>query len=207
MRPPTKSLILATGAVVLLGAAAAAGLRIGGFAGPLAALSGQKAAIGGPIRLTSAEGKPFTDADLKGKPYAIFFGFTRCPNVCPTTLSDLTLDLEALGPLADRFTVLFVSVDPERDQPANMKEYLSAFDPRIVGLTGTPAEIADIAKAYRIFYEKVPTSGGDYTMNHTASVYLMAADGAFTGTINFQEDRTDQIAKLKRLAESGSTAS
>lgn len=157
--------------------------------------------IGGPIDLTSMNGGRFTDADIGGKPYAVFFGFTRCPNVCPTTLSDLTLDLDELGPLADKFQVLFVSVDPERDTPATMKDYLSAFDPRILGLTGTPEEIAKIAKDFRVFYRKVPMEGGDYTMDHTASVYLMNAKGHFVGTLAFEEVRKVQVEKLKRLAE------
>lgn len=163
--------------------------------------AGGIADIGGPIDLASAAGGRFTNADLDGKPYAIFFGFTRCPAICPTTLSDLTLDLDELGPLADKLKVIFVSVDPERDTPETMKEYLSAFDPRIVGLTGTPAEIEAIGKDFRVYYRKVPTEGGDYTMDHTASVYLMDARGRFVGTLAFEEDRTAQVAKLKRLAE------
>ncbi|MCX5512495.1 SCO family protein [Kaistia algarum] len=159
--------------------------------------------IGGPIDLASMNGGRFTDADIGGKPYAIFFGFTRCPNVCPTTLSDLTLDLDQLGPLADKIQVVFVSVDPDRDTPATMKEYLSAFDPRIMGVTGTPDEIAAIAKDYRVFYRKVPTDSGDYTMDHTASVYLMNAKGHFVGTLAFEENRDTQLAKLKKLAENG----
>jgi protein SCO1/2 len=164
---------------------------------------GGLADIGGPIDLASMNGGRFTNADIGGKPYAIFFGFTRCPNVCPTTLSDLTLDLDQLGPLADKIQVVFVSVDPDRDTPATMKEYLSAFDPRIMGVTGTPEEIAAIAKDYRVFYRKVPTDGGDYTMDHTASVYLMNAKGHFVGTLAFEENRDTQLAKLKKLAENG----
>lgn len=159
--------------------------------------------IGGRIDLNSMNGGRFTSADIGGKPYAIFFGFTRCPNVCPTTLSDLTLDLGEMGPDADKLRVFFVSVDPDRDTPASMKEYLSAFDPHILGLTGTPEEIAAIAKDYRVFYRKVPTTDGDYTMDHTASVYLMNGKGDFVGTIAFEEDRKVQVEKLKRLAESG----
>ncbi|MBB3930446.1 protein SCO1/2 [Kaistia hirudinis] len=165
--------------------------------------TGGIAGIGGPIDLAKAGGGRFTTPDIGGKPYAIFFGFTRCPNVCPTTLSDLTLDMDELGPLADRFKVLFVSVDPDRDTPESMHDYLSAFDPRIVGLSGTTAEIAAIAKDYRVYYRKVPTEGGDYTMDHTASVYLMNAKGQLVGTLAFEEDRKTQVAKLKRLAEEG----
>ena len=113
--------------------------------------------IGGPFKLTSHEGKPFTEENLKGKPFVIFFGFTHCPEVCPTTLYDLTQDLAALGKDADRLQVVFITVDPARDTPELMKTYLSSFDPRIVGLPGTEAEIAAAAKAYKIYYRKVPT--------------------------------------------------
>lgn len=190
------------GALLVVGVCAAAGYRMVRTA---AAPSVPSVAIGGPIDLVAQDGKRFSSADLKGKPFAVFFGFTHCPNVCPTTLSDLTLDLDDLGPLADRIAVLFVSVDPERDTPAAMQDYLSAFDRRIVGLSGTPEQIQAVAKAYRVFYEKVPTPGGDYTMNHTASVYLMDAAGEFTGTITFEEERPNQVAKLRRLAGGGAS--
>lgn len=159
--------------------------------------------IGGPINLADMDGGRFTTASLGGKPYAVFFGFTRCPNVCPTTLSDLTLDLQQLGPLADQLSVLFITVDPERDTPDSLKAYLSAFDPHIVGLTGTPEEIAAAAKAFRVYFEKVPTSDGDYTMNHSATVFLMSGKGDFIGTLSFEEDQPTRIAKLKRLIAAG----
>ncbi|MCX5495468.1 SCO family protein [Kaistia dalseonensis] len=196
----TRLLLVLTAAIVTVGIAAAVGYRAFETEKAPAGSTVASLGIGGPINLVAASGARFTSADLEGKPHAIFFGFTHCPNVCPTTLSDLTLDLDDLGPLADRLKVLFVSVDPERDTPQIMKDYLSAFDPRIIGLTGTPTEIAAIAKDYHVFYEKVPTADGDYTMNHTAGVYLMNAKGEFTGTISFEEERDVQIAKLKRLA-------
>jgi protein SCO1 len=158
--------------------------------------------IGGPFRLTSHEGRPFDSAELKGAPYALFFGFTHCPDVCPTTLLEMTQHLAALGPAADKLKVLFVTVDPERDTPKLLKDYLSAFDPRITGLTGTPAEIAAVAKSYRAYYEKVPGKSGEkdgYTMNHAASVYLMDGAGKFMGTFNFQEKQEIQRTKLNRL--------
>ena len=156
-------------------------------------------AIGGPFRLTSHEGRPFDSAELAGKPYALFFGFTHCPDVCPTTLLEMSQHLQALGPAADKLKVLFVTVDPERDDAKLLKDYLSAFDTRIVGLTGTPAEIAAVARGYRAYYEKVPGKDGDYSVNHAASVYLMDATGAFKGTFNFQEKAEIQRAKLRRL--------
>lgn len=158
--------------------------------------------IGGPFRLTSHEGKPFTDADLKGKPFAVFFGFTHCPEVCPTTLYDLTQDLEALGSDADKLRVAFITVDPEQDTPELMKTYLSSFDPRIVGLTGTNEEIAVVAKAYKIYYRKVPTDSG-YTMDHSATIFLMDSKGDFYGTSNFQETQEIRRSKLKQLIKNG----
>ena len=191
--------MMAVLAVIAIAASAAVGYYVSG-----SGKAGQSGtSIGGPINLTAGNGQRFTSADIGGKPFAIFFGFTRCPNVCPTTLSDLTLDLEQLGPLADRLGVLFVTIDPERDTPQSMKDYLSAFDPRITGLSGTPDEIAKLARDYRVFYQKVPTADGDYTMNHTATVFLMNGKGALTGTISFEEEQAAQVAKLKRLAEAG----
>lgn len=158
--------------------------------------------IGGPFRLTSHEGKPFTDAELRGKPFAVFFGFTHCPEVCPTTLYDLTQDLEALGPDADKLRVAFITVDPARDNPELMKTYLSSFDPRIVGLTGTEEDIAAVAKAYKIYYRKVPTDSG-YTMDHSAQVFLMNGKGDFYATSSFQEPAETRRAKLKQLIRNG----
>ena len=158
--------------------------------------------IGGPFRLTSHEGKPFTDADLKGKPFAVFFGFTHCPEVCPTTLYDLTQDLASLGADADKLRVAFITVDPAQDTPELMKTYLSSFDPRIVGLTGTEEEIAAAAKAYKIYYRKVPTDSG-YTMDHSATVFLMDSEGDFYGTSNFQEAQDVRRAKLRQLIKNG----
>jgi len=158
--------------------------------------------IGGPFRLTSHEGKPVTDQDLKGKPFVVFFGFTHCPEVCPTTLYGLTQDLEALGKDADKLRVAFITVDPAQDTPELMKTYLSSFDPRIVGLTGTEEEIAAVARAYKVYYRKVPTEGG-YTMDHTASIFLMDSKGDFYGTSNFQESDEIRRGKLRQLVKNG----
>jgi protein SCO1/2 len=158
--------------------------------------------IGGPFKLTTQDGKPFTDENLKGKPFAVFFGFTHCPEVCPTTLYDLTQDLAALGKDADNLRVAFVTVDPARDTPELLKTYLASFDPRIVGLTGTEEEIAATAKAYKVYYRKVPTDS-DYTMDHTATIFLMDSRGDFYGTSNFQESQDIRRGKLKKLVENG----
>lgn len=164
--------------------------------------SASKVPIGGPFRLTSHEGKTFTDQDLKGKPFAVFFGFTHCPEVCPTTLYDLTQDLAALGKDADKMRVAFITVDPAQDTPELMKTYLASFDPRIVGLTGTEEEIAAVAKAYKVYYRKVPTESG-YTMDHTATILLMDSKGEFYGTSNFQESQEVRRQKLRQLVRNG----
>lgn len=155
--------------------------------------------LGGPFRLEDTHGRPFTQADLKGTPYAMFFGFTYCPEVCPTTLTALSADLKALGPDADKLKVVFVSVDPERDTPSQMRQYLSMFDPRIVGLTGTPAQVAQIAKEYAVYYKKVPLPGGSYTMDHTAGVYLMRADGTFVTLMSYQTPPAEAAKELRAL--------
>lgn len=155
--------------------------------------------IGGPFRLTSHTGKPFSDADVKGRPFALFFGFTSCPEVCPTTLSQLSSLMEKLGPKADRMQILFATVDPGRDTPEQLASYLSSFDPRIVGLTGTPAEVDAMTKAFKAYYRKVETGDGDYTMDHTAAVYLMGPDGRFVATLDPHEPESSQISKLNRL--------
>lgn len=156
-------------------------------------------APGGPFRLVNQNGAVVTDADLKGKPFAVFFGFTHCPEICPTTLWEMSQALKDLGPDADRLSVAFVSVDPERDRPEMLKQYLQSFDPRIMGLTGTPEEVAAAAKAYRVYWRRVPTSDGDYTMDHSAMVYLMDRDGQFTDTIAYGSPAPDRLAALRRL--------
>ena len=170
---------------------------------PDAQQSAGKVPIGGPFRLTSQEGKPFTDENLKGKPFVVFFGFTHCPEVCPTTLYDLTQDMAALGKDAENLQAAFITVDPTRDTPELMKTYLSSFDPRIVGLSGTEEEVAAAAKAYKIYYRKVPTEGSDYTMDHSATLFLMDSKGEFYGTSNFQEPEETRRAKLRQLVKNG----
>lgn len=159
------------------------------------------AAIGGPFELTTHRGQTFTNADVAGKPYLMFFGFTHCPDVCPTTLSELTSLMEELGPDADRFTPLFITVDSERDSQEKLAEYMTAFDSRIIGLRGTPEQTDAAVKAFKAYYKKVPLEGGEYTMDHTAGVFLMSADGRFIGTLDMHEPRETQIAKLRRLIE------
>ena len=148
-------------------------------------------AIGGPFTLVDTGGRTVDQTIFAGAPHAIFFGFT--------TLGEMTLLLQELGPDGDKLKIAFVTVDPERDDPALLKDYLTAFDPRIIGLTGSEAQVAEAVEAYRVYRRKVPTEGDDYTMDHTASVFLFDADGAFRGTIAYGEPQSDALAKLKRL--------
>jgi protein SCO1 len=158
----------------------------------------QIAAIGGPFNLVDQNGQVVTDQDLKGHPFLVFFGFTHCPDVCPTTLFEVSEILRALGPDADRARALFITVDPERDTPAAMKDYLSSFDPHMSGLTGDPAQIAAVAKAYRVYFKKVPLDDGSYTMDHTAIVYLMDKTGRFVSPFNIKRPTDVAVADLRR---------
>jgi protein SCO1/2 len=155
--------------------------------------------IGGPIKLTDQDGAPFDSASLAGKPFAVFFGFTNCPQVCPTTLSEMSQVYDQLGDQAKDLTTIFVTIDPERDTPPVLKEYLSNFSGRFVGLSGTPEQVAEVAKAYRVFYKKVPTSDGSYTMDHTAVMYLMDRKGEFQAVIGYGEEHARFIEKIKAL--------
>lgn len=157
---------------------------------------------GGPFNLVDQHGAAVTEADLKGHPSAMFFGYTFCPDVCPTTLYEMTGLMEQLGPDADRLKVYFVTVDPERDTQEAMAEYLSAFDPRFTGLTGSREEIDRILAAYRVYARKVEREKGPYLMDHTAAVYLLDEEGALTATIDYQEAPETALAKLRRLVES-----
>lgn len=159
--------------------------------------------IGGPFALVGTDGQRVTEADFSGKARAMFFGFTHCPDVCPTTLAEAGSWLEALGPDADKLAIMFVTVDPERDTPEAMKTYLSSFDPRIVGLSGTPEEIAAVVKSHRVYARKVALEGGDYTMDHSAAVLLFDKDGRFVGTVDYQAPADQAVAKLKRLVGAG----
>jgi protein SCO1/2 len=158
----------------------------------------QPAAIGGPFQLTDQNGKAVTEASLKGKPTLIFFGYTHCPDICPTSLFEMSEVLRAMGKDADRINAVFISVDPERDTPATMKDYLSSFDPHLEGLSGDPAETAKVITSYRVYAKKVPTKDGDYTMDHTALIYLMDRDGRFVSPFNLKRTPEEAAADLKK---------
>ncbi|WP_168199177.1 SCO family protein [Pseudorhodobacter turbinis] len=150
-------------------------------------------------RLTNHVGQEVTPADWRGRPAMVFFGFTYCPDVCPTTLLDIADWLEALGPDADRLTVALISVDPERDTPDALANYISHFDPRIIGLTGSVGATARAAADFRVSFKKEPSGDGDYTMNHTAGVFLFYANGQFASIIDFHEDRRFAVPKIRRI--------
>jgi protein SCO1 len=166
---------------------------------PAMAQSGVNA--GPTFELIDHNGKPFSGAVLAGRPYAIFFGYTHCPDVCPTTLMAIGNALQRLGADADRLTILFVSVDPERDTPDELRQYLSSFDARIIGLTGTEAQIAAAAQSWKAFHNKIPEDDGTYTIVHSAYVYLMDRANRLVGTMGFQESEEEQAAKLRSLIE------
>lgn len=194
----------AWGAVVLVAFAAAA-ITLGwwrvdgpGRPGSGTAVSTPLADVGGAFTSTDHTGRKVSQADYLGKPTLVFFGFTHCPEVCPTTLFELTTLLGKLGPEADKLNILFVSVDPERDTPAQLSLYLQSFDPRIVGLSGTQEEVDAALKAYKAYAKRVPTQDG-YTMDHTASVYLMDAQGRFRSLIDYHEEQDSALAKVKLL--------
>jgi protein SCO1 len=155
-------------------------------------------AIGGPFRLIDQNGKPITDADMRGRPFLVFFGYTHCPDVCPTTLFDVSEVMHALGKDADRTGALFITVDPERDTPSVIKDYLSSFDPHLRGATGDRAAIDAAEKAYRVYAKKVPTTNSDYTMDHTALVYLMDKQGRFVAPFSLKRRPDEAAAELRR---------
>lgn len=167
--------------------------------GPEATLSEPGAPIA-RFNLIDGKNQAVSERDVIGRPSLMFFGFTYCPDVCPTTLASLTALLGRMGSDGDRLGVFFVTVDPERDTPDELGKYLSSFDRRIHGLTGAPDQIGALARSLGVYYAKVETGNGSYTMDHTASVFLLDAQGRFVGTIAHGEDADMALAKLRRLA-------
>jgi cytochrome oxidase Cu insertion factor (SCO1/SenC/PrrC family) len=160
-----------------------------------------QALIGGPFTLTDHTGKRVTDQDFRGRNMLVFFGFTLCPDVCPSALQVVSAALDKLGPKADRFVPILITVDPEHDTPTQLASYVESFHPRLVGLTGTPAEIETVVKAYRVYVRKVsdPKSTAGYTIDHTSLIYVMGPDGAyrthFAHTTN-ADAMAERLAKL-----------
>jgi len=157
--------------------------------------------IGGPFRLQDGSGKPVTDKDFRGKYLLVYFGYTFCPDVCPTTLNAVADAMDKLGPSASRIQPLFITVDPKRDTPAVVKLYTAAFGPSIEGLTGTPEEIATVTKEYRVYYAEHRTGPGpnDYSMDHSSVLYLMSPDGGFIAPVRADQSGDEIAANLKKL--------
>jgi protein SCO1/2 len=152
--------------------------------------------IGGPFHLQNAEGKTVTEADFLGAPFLVYFGYTHCPDICPTTLAQIS---DVMKRLPDKpIKAVFITVDPERDTPKLMGDYVSSFDPRIVGLSGTPEEIAAAEKVYRVYARKAPNKDGDYAMDHSSIIYLMDAKGAFVEPFDLERTPDEAAAELKK---------
>ncbi|WP_438753296.1 SCO family protein [Pararhizobium sp. O133] len=161
--------------------------------------------FGVPFELVSQTGQPISEKAFTGKPSAVFFGFTHCPEVCPTTLFELNGWLEKVDPDGTKLQAYFVSVDPERDTPEIMNQYVSNVSKRIIGISGPPDKVMEMVKGFRVYAKKIPLDeknpDGDYTMDHTASVFLLDAKGAFTGTIAYGENPDTAVQKLENLTK------
>jgi len=178
-----RAIVIVTAGLLIGGAAAIAVFpevrqRLLPAAGPM---TSGKALVGGPFSLIDDSGKRVTDKDFRGRHMLVFFGFTSCPDICPAGLQLISAALENLGAKADRVTPIFISVDPERDRPQTLHAYVKNFSPRLIGLTGTPEDIAKVTKAYKVYYKKVPNKDapGDYGMDHSSIIYLMDGNGEY----------------------------
>jgi cytochrome oxidase Cu insertion factor (SCO1/SenC/PrrC family) len=160
--------------------------------------------VGGPFTLTDQTGHERTDQDFRGRLMLVYFGFTYCPDVCPTDLQAIGLALDKLGPDADQVQPIFITVDPERDTANHLADYVPLFHPRLIGLTGSAENIRKVADAYKAYYARVPLDGGDYTVDHTAYIYLMDRDGNYLGFFppGTSADRMVEIIR-PRLAAPG----
>jgi protein SCO1/2 len=172
---------------IALAITAAAFRFTSGRSGPA---GGGEALVGGPFSLVDHTGRRVTEKDFLGKYMLVFFGFTYCPDVCPAELQVMSAALDELGPRGDNIQPVFVSIDPERDTPEVVRQYVENFHPRLVGLTGSPEEIAAIAKAYRVYYKKAASRGtsGDYEMDHSTILYLMDPEGRFRKHFGYTTD-------------------
>ena len=189
---------LAIGATVGLAVLPGALDRLGLIA-PLPAVG--KAQIGGPFSLIDHTGRRVTDKDFRGHYLLVFFGFTFCPDVCPAALQVMAAALDRLGSNAERVTPLFITIDPERDTPERLAQYVQSFHPRLIGLTGTPDEIRTVASAYRVFHKKMKdeSSTSDYGMEHTAIIYVMDPTGEFVTHFTHATPLDTMVAGLARV--------
>jgi protein SCO1 len=203
MTKPVQRIVLGALAVCAL---AGLGIFIA-FTSDLRPGAAGRTSLGGPFVLTAGDGSVVTDRTYRGRWLLVYFGYTHCPDICPTTLLAVSQALDKLGPLAAKIQPLYVSIDPDRDTPQVMAEYVKSFDPRIIGLTGSPAEIAAAAKAYRVYYKKdAPEPSGDYFMEHSAYLYVMNPDGRYVTLLSHDEtDAPEQMAaRLRELLTSSS---
>ncbi len=194
--------------VVAVGLAIGAAAALAVFPGARQALlpstgpvTSGKALVGGPFTLTDDTGKRVTDKDYRGRYMLVFFGYTSCPDICPAGLQLISAALENIGSKADRITPIFVSIDPERDTPEKLHAYVKNFNTRLVGLTGTPAEVAAAAKAYKAYYKKRPNeaSPNDYAMDHSAIIYLMDPNGDYVTHFTPATSVDEMTAKLDKV--------
>ncbi|MCE7029930.1 SCO family protein [Jiella avicenniae] len=192
-----------TGTIIQAGLWAMVALVAGALAFTYLSISRQGGAAdapyGTPFTLVDQNGEPFASSKLSGKPFALFFGYTHCPDVCPTTLYELASHQQAIEAEGGDFRIVFVTVDPARDTPGVLKEYVEAVSPQIVALTGDQADVAKMAKGWGAFFRK-SGEGEDYLMDHTATTFLIDEDGRLAGTIAYGEDPETVTAKLERLA-------
>lgn len=179
-------------AVLLIGSGAFMWLGGNGGAGG--------ASIGGPFTLTEGDGKQITDRDFRGKYLLVYFGYTYCPDVCPTTLNEVAAAMDKLGPKAARVQPLFITVDPARDTPDVIKTYTASFSPKLIGLTGTDAEIATVAREYRVYYaiNRSGKNSNNYTVDHSSVLYLMGPDGKFIAPIRTDETGAEIAATISK---------
>lgn len=155
--------------------------------------------VGGPFTLVNGSGQTVTDQTFRGKYMLVYFGYTHCPDVCPTTLNAVTDALDKLGPLANKLQPLFITVDPNRDTPALMKEYAAAFTPRLMGLTGTPEQIAKVAKEYHVYYSVTQKGPNDFEVDHSSVLYLMGPKGKFVAPLRANESGDEIADRLRKL--------
>lgn len=160
---------------------------------------GEAGRFGAPFTLVRQDGAAVTDALFRERPSLVYFGFTFCPDVCPTTLNDMVVWADELGPDADRVNFVFVTVDPERDTPDAMKNYIDAFSNRIVGITGEAEAVRAMVRSYKVYFSRVPLDGGGYTMDHTAAVYMLDSGGDFAGTIAYGAAPEEALEKIRKL--------
>jgi protein SCO1 len=189
---------LSIAALLLVAIAAGVALRHA-LQGTQPATHARAVPIGGAFELLDRDSRPFTDKDLLGRPFAIYFGYTRCPDVCPSTLLQLAHWRRLLGADGEKLQIVFVSVDPEIDTPASVGAYADLFKASMIGLTGTPDQIAGITRTYRVVYMKVPQPSGGYNVDHSTSVFLMDGAGRFSGVLTPLDSEEEALGKLRQL--------